>query len=1020
MKRKFLFVLFLAGLGLSQLARGGPGLDDAVQQEVAALMEEGDIPGLSLVILQAGKPTIRHYGYADLARKIPVSRHTLFELGSCSKAFTALAVLDLAAKGKIALDDPVSKHIPWFYAVRRPGGQRVPITLRQLLHHTSGIPWHTLSAIPAGNAPDQLRQTVQRINGVALEHAPGQRFEYATVNYDVLGLVIESATGTPYEDYVRQHVLLPLGLRNTTVGTPAAGGQKAQGYKIGFFRPLPYQAPAFRGNNPAGYVLSNAEDVARWMQHQLYLIPSPFQPLIRQSHVRDASVAPTSHLAGYAAGWYASLAGNGELFHPGLNPNFSAYLALRPGQQLGVAVLANANSAYTQELGRRIMSRLAREPIGQEAEPDSGYDKAFSIVAILTGLYLLAAVLYTLLIGYQIIRGSRKWEKPTAKSAAAIALFAVAAIPYLVGIYLLPQALANFSWEAAVVWTPVSFPVMTVLLGAAIAYSFLVHLLGTLFSESNPYKRQLPVLVVISLLSGIANMIVITLITSAVTSDSDPRYLMYYFALACFTYIIGRKVVQTQLIKITHRIIYDLRFRMLEKIFATSFQRFEKLGKGQIYTTLNDDTDVLGNSANIIIGLLTNLITVGGAFLYLSTLAFWATVITILVIVAITCCYSWVSQRANALFEEARNASGTYIGLIAGIVEGFKELSLHRAKKAAYRHDVEQTSLLVSEKRSEGRIRFVNAFLVGESLLIVVLGVVAFAMPKFFPQVQEHKLLSFIVILLYLIGPVNGILNALPDLLQIRIAWRKIQDFLREIPSDRPLLPAAGRQAATAGSVDGIAVEDVTFRYAGGEEEFFGIGPVNFEVKSGEALFIIGGNGSGKSTLAKVLTGLYAPEQGCIKINGQPVSPSDLGEYYSTVFHPFYLFPKLYDVNAADKTEQLHAQLQTLHLAGKVKIIDNAYSTLNLSSGQRKRLALLQCYLEDKPIYLFDEWAADQDPEYRRYFYKTMLPEMKAKGKIVIAITHDDNYFDVADKVIKLDRGKVEFLTNDFRMHLAL
>jgi putative pyoverdin transport system ATP-binding/permease protein len=143
-------------------------------------------------------------------------------------------------------------------------------------------------------------------------------------------------------------------------------------------------------------------------------------------------------------------------------------------------------------------------------------------------------------------------------------------------------------------------------------------------------------------------------------------------------------------------------------------------------------------------------------------------------------------------------------------------------------------------------------------------------------------------------------------------------------------------------------------------------------------------------------------------INEKVLKGSQLGEYFSVIFSPLYLFKKLYNIDSKGKSKEVEKYLQLLDLKEKVKIIENEYNSIDLSGGQRKRLALLQCYLEDSPIYLFDEWAADQDPGYRKFFYRTLLPEMKKLGKIVIAITHDDHYFDIADKILKMNQGKLE------------
>jgi cyclic peptide transporter len=268
--------------------------------------------------------------------------------------------------------------------------------------------------------------------------------------------------------------------------------------------------------------------------------------------------------------------------------------------------------------------------------------------------------------------------------------------------------------------------------------------------------------------------------------------------------------------------------------------------------------------------------------------------------------------------------------------------------------------------------------------------------------------MSFIMILLYLIGPVNGILNSIPAIVQIRVAWNRVKTFEQDIPAN--IEPSTLKKIqAKPGPVENIKAQNIEFEYeAENEEEKFKVGPLDFEAKKGEITFIIGGNGSGKTTLAMLLTGLYKPDAGEVDIEGADKLDGRLGEYFSTVFSGYHLFDKLYDVDLKDRQKQAEEYLKMLRLDDKVDIEDNAFTTIELSGGQRKRLALLQCYLEGSPIYLFDEVAADQDPEFRKFFYRDLLQRMKKEGKIVIAITHDDHYFDVADKIIKMDMGKIE------------
>jgi putative ATP-binding cassette transporter len=200
------------------------------------------------------------------------------------------------------------------------------------------------------------------------------------------------------------------------------------------------------------------------------------------------------------------------------------------------------------------------------------------------------------------------------------------------------------------------------------------------------------------------------------------------------------------------------------------------------------------------------------------------------------------------------------------------------------------------------------------------------------------------------------------------------------------------------------------------DERMFRIGPVDLTFRPGEMVFIVGGNGSGKTTLAKVLTGLYEPEDGVIEVDGRPVGAHERAAYrerFTAVFNDFHLFDALLgivdpdDPSRAQADARANALVAKLALDHKVQVVDGAFSTRALSTGQRKRLALVVAYLEDRPFYLFDEWAADQDPAFKAVFYEQLLPELRARGKTVIVITHDDRYFRLADRVLKLENGKV-------------
>ena len=195
-----------------------------------------------------------------------------------------------------------------------------------------------------------------------------------------------------------------------------------------------------------------------------------------------------------------------------------------------------------------------------------------------------------------------------------------------------------------------------------------------------------------------------------------------------------------------------------------------------------------------------------------------------------------------------------------------------------------------------------------------------------------------------------------------------------------------------------------------GDDGGFALGPLDLVFEPGQISFVIGGNGSGKSTLAKLITGLYVPRTGSISLGDERIDHENI-EWFrqnsSAVFTDFHLFEDYLGFDRPGIDEEVRGYLEELQIAHKVTVRDGKLSTLALSQGQRKRLALLTALLEDRQIYVFDEWAADQEPRFREVFYTEILAGLKHRGKTVIVITHDDRYFDCADQIVKLDFGKI-------------
>jgi putative ATP-binding cassette transporter len=359
-----------------------------------------------------------------------------------------------------------------------------------------------------------------------------------------------------------------------------------------------------------------------------------------------------------------------------------------------------------------------------------------------------------------------------------------------------------------------------------------------------------------------------------------------------------------------------------------------------------------------------------------------------------------------------RERLDTVYKLFRDLLDGMKELQLNRSRGEHFVSEV-----IGPEARAYRQvfIRGFSAYIwianVGDVVFYAVIGMLLFVVPDALHLPMSSELRVRIgLTLLYLIGPISAISNSIPVISQASIALGKILKLDVDLDLDRDApaaLPAADPFGESAPGATQLQLADVVYEYTlQGVGPHFLLGPLSFGIAQGQITFIVGANGSGKSTLAKILSGLYTPESGHVFLNGVAVTPGNVDHYrrrFSAVFSDFHLFEHLMGVGGASGTDIARVYLKKLKIDHKVSLEDGRFSTVELSSGQKKRLALIISYLEDRPIYLFDEWAADQDPVFKNFFYTELLPELKARGKTVIAISHDDAYFHRADRVVRID-----------------
>ncbi|MED1724569.1 cyclic peptide export ABC transporter [Brevibacillus parabrevis] len=981
----------------------------AIEALVKQTMESEKIPGAAIVVVKEGKTVYKQsFGYAETQKQTPVTADTLFEIGSNTKAFTALAVGQLSEQKRLALDDPVQKYIPWFTVTYK--GQQESILIRHLLYHTSGLPFESIGSIPVSSSENAIEESVRALNHRELARRPGTEYEYATANYDILGLIIEKVTGQSYEQYVQQQVIAPLGLGSTSMKANAPVEKMARGHKIEFFQPQVYDAPDFRGNTPAGYAVSNLHDMECWLKIQLGAEASMFPPeLIHASHLPDRTVAPAIDGSSYASGWMVYQDGGGQIAHGGNNPSFSSYIVFRPEEQLGAAVLTNIDSMNVSVLAEGAVNLLTGKTVPERvADTNLRADRMASITLI------ILVILLVLLVGAigQTLGQIAKRERKLSARAGRVCLVSFCSFigmggMFAVALYYLPGVFfMGLPWSFIEVWLPATifYAIYALLAGAILFHAYLT--LIRLFPKSQ--ETSITPILIQGLVSGFGNAMIIFMINLAITSMNQFHLAVFlYFLLGILLYIIGEKMMRSRLIVITNQVVYEKRMELIRKLFQTPYQKYEKIDNGQLYASLNNDTETISTFANFIVVALTSAVTLVFCFIYLASLDFYGFLFCLAVIVVAAGLYTLAGRSANKVWEETRDIQNVFFAYINDMVGGFKELYLGRSQRQAFAEHMEQSCRDYRHKRSAGQFKFVNVYLMGELLFVVVIGTVAFLFPLFFPSIQKQMLISYVFVFLYMTGPVHGILNAVPELIRIKISWKRLNGLLDSL-SAKTRKDEAGMADLITQDFDTLTARQVQFRYQNDEGEEFSLGPVDFACRKGEIVFIVGGNGSGKSTFAKLITGLYEQDQGDFFVNGRQVNADQRCEFFSVIFSDFYLFDKLYGLDYESKREEIQKHLEVLRIADKVDVDQSGrFSTTKLSTGQRKRLALMLSQVKDRPISLFDEWAADQDPEYRQFFYECLLPEMKKQGKCIIAITHDDRYFELADQVIKMESGRI-------------
>jgi putative pyoverdin transport system ATP-binding/permease protein len=513
-----------------------------------------------------------------------------------------------------------------------------------------------------------------------------------------------------------------------------------------------------------------------------------------------------------------------------------------------------------------------------------------------------------------------------------------------------------------------------------------------------------------ALVSGACNAGLVGLVSTALTrTHPATRAFIWAFIALGLGKVVSNLISQIVLARFSQGAIARLRRDLISQILAVPLRQLEEIGSSRILVALTDDIFNITQALLAIPVVSVNVAILLGGAAYLGWLS-WQILASIgILIVAGGVGYRLMIGRAFHWLTFARSEEDRLFGYFRALTEGIKELKLHRSRRSAFYQNIHDTTQTYQEHNVAAEMCFITAQNWNHFLYFALIGVILFVVPQF-AAFSRETLTGYVVTSLYLMGPLAGVMTSFSLFGRASVALQKVQELGVSLASHSTEVCSCDSSQADP-SFSRLEFKGIVHSYhRESEDSHFVLGPIDLVFQPGELVFLVGGNGSGKSTLAKILAGLYSPEAGEVRLDGDLITDANRDEYrqlFSAVFSDFYLFENLLGLNSSNLDAQAQKYLARLHLQHKVKIRNGSLSTTAVSQGQRKRLALLTAYLEDRPFYLFDEWAADQDPYFKNIFYTQLLPELKSRGKTVLVISHDDKYFDAADRIIKLDYGKL-------------
>ncbi|HYA06325.1 MAG TPA: cyclic peptide export ABC transporter [Xanthobacteraceae bacterium] len=526
---------------------------------------------------------------------------------------------------------------------------------------------------------------------------------------------------------------------------------------------------------------------------------------------------------------------------------------------------------------------------------------------------------------------------------------------------------------------------------------------------------SLPKLVIMSSLGGISNACILAAINAGVQDTSSGQkpglWAAVLFLIALFLFMRTQQYVTITATAEIEAIIHKLRTRLMDLIRHSELLELERVGRARIVAAITSDTAILTQASNMLCFTVQGAVLIFFVGLYIAYLSLATFILTAIIVTGAGAIFHYKNKRLAAQKSESAAWERRLFDRLIDFLDGFKEIRLNSARSADLFDDAVDVSKTAANIKIRTQAETFKMIVITQISMYVLLGAVVFIAPNLSDTLGGTAIAKTTTALLFVVGACFGLVQSIPILLNANAAADRIDRL--EAALQETVGVEAGRAIAAPKRFDKIELHNIVFRYVDKfSDTVFKIGPLDFTLHRGDLVFITGGNGSGKSTFLRVLSGLYPPDSGEVELDGTAINDATRDEYralMSAIFFDYHLFQRLYGLPDADPAE-VGRLLTQFRLADKTALTNGEFRTLDLSGGQRRRLALIVSLLEKRPIMLLDEWTAEQDPEFRRKFYDELLPDMIRAGATIVVITHDDRYLDelhLPARRIKMDEGRI-------------